>query len=190
MSEETFFKVSKIGNVGIITFDTKNSEINTLSLSAGDELAQHIDAMNAVKNIKAMVIDSAKRSTFIAGADINELQNASSHDEAKNISTLAQKLMDRIDYAIAPVDDVPIILFCNILLTLQLPYCGLVRLFDGPQGLIHEPFLLSVCQIGKLIVLQHMLERLWIQAKSRFCLGKINSIVDLTQSVLHLPGAK
>jgi 3-hydroxyacyl-CoA dehydrogenase/enoyl-CoA hydratase/3-hydroxybutyryl-CoA epimerase len=60
-------------NVGIATFDTPDSSVNLLGSQAMIELNALIDHVNENK-LKGLIIISAKRNNFIAGADVKEIQ--------------------------------------------------------------------------------------------------------------------
>ena len=69
----SYFKRTIDGEVGTLEFDTPESSVNILSGSALTELEQQLDEIAVRSDIKVLLITSAKKSIFIAGADIKEI---------------------------------------------------------------------------------------------------------------------
>ncbi|BAK73797.1 3-hydroxyacyl-CoA dehydrogenase NAD-binding domain-containing protein [Arcobacter sp. L] len=68
-------------NIATLTFDLKDEKINKLSFEI---LKEFDEKLNLIKNdisIKALVIDSAKKDIFIAGADIKEIEKLKDEKE-------------------------------------------------------------------------------------------------------------
>ena len=68
-------------NIATLTFDLENEKINKLSFEI---LKQFDDKLNQIKedsSIKALIIDSAKKDIFIAGADIKEIEKLKDEKE-------------------------------------------------------------------------------------------------------------
>ena len=59
--------------VAVITFDTPDSPVNTLSRSFFDEFEQILNTVESNGDIKAVVLASAKPDNFIAGANLKEI---------------------------------------------------------------------------------------------------------------------
>lgn len=83
-------------NVGILTFDHPDSKVNVLNSTALLALDQMLDGLKG-KNLKALVIQSAKRDIFIAGADIKEIENIIEFEDGKAKAQAGQMVMDKIE---------------------------------------------------------------------------------------------
>jgi 3-hydroxyacyl-CoA dehydrogenase/enoyl-CoA hydratase/3-hydroxybutyryl-CoA epimerase len=60
-------------NIGIATFDTPGSSVNLLGMQAMTELNALIDQVSR-SSLRGLIIVSAKKNNFIAGADVKEIQ--------------------------------------------------------------------------------------------------------------------
>ena len=83
--------------IATLTFDTPNSAVNVLCFDALYELREHITALEANNDVKALFIESAKEDIFIAGADINEIK--AFKDEREIVSKLeeGQEIFNRLE---------------------------------------------------------------------------------------------
>ena len=61
-------------NIGTITFDQPDSKVNVLNSATLVALDKILDDLKG-KSLKALIIQSAKKDIFIAGADIKEIEN-------------------------------------------------------------------------------------------------------------------
>ncbi|MEO2266852.1 fatty acid oxidation complex subunit alpha FadJ [Pseudoalteromonas sp. YIC-656] len=86
MTESVFKFELNDEQVGIVTIDVPGEKMNTLRASFAAQLDEVIKTANENK-VKGLVFVSAKPDNFIAGADINMLDNANSHEEALALST-------------------------------------------------------------------------------------------------------
>lgn len=82
-------------NVAILTFDRENSGANIFDRDVLLELDGHIAAIEQDGTVKGLLIDSAKRAIFIAGADIKTLFSAPK-DELSKLLELGQRVFDRL----------------------------------------------------------------------------------------------
>ena len=64
-------------NIATITFDLENEKVNKLSFEVLKEFDEKLNLVEENEQIKALVIDSAKKDVFIAGADIKEIETSS-----------------------------------------------------------------------------------------------------------------
>lgn len=78
-----------------LNFDKAGVSTNVLSRDVMEELNERLADLEAASP-KAVVIRSAKRSGFVAGADIKEFTSLTSPDEAYELVRGGQKVMDRI----------------------------------------------------------------------------------------------
>lgn len=70
------------GNVGILEFKVPAKEVNVLTSENMAELSMQLDAIDRQEDLAALVFMSAKDRIFIAGADIREIENIQTEDEA------------------------------------------------------------------------------------------------------------
>lgn len=56
-------------NIAELAFDLENEKVNKLSFEVLKEFDEKLNLVKKTQEIKALVIDSAKKDVFIAGAD-------------------------------------------------------------------------------------------------------------------------
>jgi 3-hydroxyacyl-CoA dehydrogenase/enoyl-CoA hydratase/3-hydroxybutyryl-CoA epimerase len=83
-------------NIGIITFDQPDSKVNVLNSAALMTFDKILDELKS-KNLKALIIQSAKKDIFIAGADIKEIENITEVADAKAKAQAGQRIMDKLE---------------------------------------------------------------------------------------------
>ncbi len=85
-------------NIATITFDLENEKINKLSFAVLNEFDEKLNEIKLDSSIKALVITSAKKDVFIAGADIKEIEKLEKESEVyealMNIHNIFNKLED------------------------------------------------------------------------------------------------
>ncbi|MEM0515368.1 fatty acid oxidation complex subunit alpha FadJ [Pseudoalteromonas sp. YIC-827] len=86
MTESVFTFELNDERVGIVTIDVPGEKMNTLRASFAEQLQDVITTANE-NNVKGLVFISAKPDNFIAGADINMLDEANTREEALALST-------------------------------------------------------------------------------------------------------
>lgn len=80
-----------------LTFDMPGEKVNKLSTSVMRELNTHLDSLAGRTDIRAVVFQSAKDSIFIAGADINEIADINSREDAIEKAGMGQRIMNKIE---------------------------------------------------------------------------------------------
>jgi 3-hydroxyacyl-CoA dehydrogenase / enoyl-CoA hydratase / 3-hydroxybutyryl-CoA epimerase len=83
-------------NIGTITFDQPDSKVNVLNSTTFLTLDKILDELKG-KNLKTLIIQSAKKDIFIAGADIKEIENITEVGDGKSKSQAGQSIMDKIE---------------------------------------------------------------------------------------------
>src|SRR5438270_9417074 len=79
-----------------LTFDRPESGANIFDAATLDELNEHLDFVEHEDSLRALIIASAKKSIFIAGADLKTLlQQAQSGDMRALIAT-GQRIFSRL----------------------------------------------------------------------------------------------
>lgn len=87
----------------ILTFDDKSDEkVNKLSKNALLELDQLLDQIKNNQKISCLLIRSAKKGIFIAGADINEIKDISDPEDAMNKAQQGQLIIHKISKLLFP----------------------------------------------------------------------------------------
>lgn len=84
-----------------MTFDAPGAKVNALNRETMEQLDRIVQELIS-KPVAAVVFYSAKPDHFIAGADIRELGNISSPEEARRLSRWGQKLFSEIAALEAP----------------------------------------------------------------------------------------
>jgi 3-hydroxyacyl-CoA dehydrogenase / enoyl-CoA hydratase / 3-hydroxybutyryl-CoA epimerase len=82
--------------VGVVWIDVPGKKVNTLSLALMPELERVFAEAAADSNLSALVIASAKAAGFIAGADIDDLNDVKTTERAVELSRDGQAAMARL----------------------------------------------------------------------------------------------
>lgn len=80
----------------ILTFDRPGSSANVFDKAALRQLDQQLQSIQRDQQIKGVVLTSAKKSIFIAGADLHALSSAKSKAELRSIIELGQNVFNRL----------------------------------------------------------------------------------------------
>ena len=84
-------------DIATITFDLKDEKINKLSFEILKEFDEKLDLVQNDHTIKALVIDSAKKDIFIAGADIKEIEQLKNSEEVYNALMEVHKIFNKLE---------------------------------------------------------------------------------------------
>ncbi|MBI3602144.1 MAG: enoyl-CoA hydratase/isomerase family protein [Candidatus Omnitrophica bacterium] len=84
-------------NIAYITFDQPDSKVNVLNAAALLEFEKILDQLKNNSSLKGLVIGSAKKDIFIAGADIKEIENITDVTDGKAKSQAGQGIMDKLE---------------------------------------------------------------------------------------------
>lgn len=87
--------IDKKGLANII-FDLPNEKVNKLSAPVMAELEQALNVIRDNKAIRILIITSAKKDIFIAGADINEIKDLRDEKDAMQKVSRGQEIMNKI----------------------------------------------------------------------------------------------
>ena len=77
-----FWSLSVTDQIGILELNCPDTEVNILTTEGLIELNEILKTLPDRKDIKALLVTSAKKKFFIAGADIKEIQNISNQEDA------------------------------------------------------------------------------------------------------------
>ncbi len=75
---------------------------NVLSQSVLEELTSALDEVDQHSGVEALIVSSAKKQHFIAGADVESIGNASDIDEAFELCRSAHRLFGRLSHLSVP----------------------------------------------------------------------------------------
>ena len=79
-----------------LTFDFPHEKINKLTSPAMEELSKILDQIANTPNLKALLIQSAKKDIFIAGADIAEIKDIVSETEGEEKALSGQQVLNKL----------------------------------------------------------------------------------------------
>jgi len=80
----------------VLTFDRPDSAANIFDKSTLVELNNHINYILCNSNLKGVVLASAKKSIFVAGADLTQLSKSRTPDELRDMIELGQSVFNRL----------------------------------------------------------------------------------------------
>ena len=89
-------ETGKSAGVATLTFDFPGEKINKLDAVALLELKDRITDISKNQAIKLLVIRSAKKGIFIAGADINEIKDIVDEKDARDKAGAGQQIINDI----------------------------------------------------------------------------------------------
>jgi 3-hydroxyacyl-CoA dehydrogenase/enoyl-CoA hydratase/3-hydroxybutyryl-CoA epimerase len=82
--------------VCLLTFDRPESGANIFDAATMSELSEHIDAIERDESLRGLIIASAKKSIFIAGADLKTLLKQAQTGELRDFISEGQRVFNRI----------------------------------------------------------------------------------------------
>ncbi len=87
-----------VGNDGVcvLTFDRPESGANIFDAATMGELSEHMDAIEQDSSLRGLIITSAKKSIFIAGADLKTLLKQAPTGEMRGFIAEGQRVFNRI----------------------------------------------------------------------------------------------
>src|SRR5881394_958616 len=80
----------------ILTFDRPESGANIFDAATMDNLREHVDPIEKDASIKGVIVTSAKKSIFIAGADLKTLLKQAQSGELRTFIAEGQKVFNRL----------------------------------------------------------------------------------------------
>jgi 3-hydroxyacyl-CoA dehydrogenase/enoyl-CoA hydratase/3-hydroxybutyryl-CoA epimerase len=88
----------EVGDDGIciLTFDRPESGANIFDVSTMQNLREHVEAIEKDSSIKGLIVTSAKKSIFIAGADLKTLLKQAQTGELRAFITEGQNVFNRL----------------------------------------------------------------------------------------------
>ena len=82
--------------VCVLTFDRPESGANIFDAATMTELSEHVDAIERDSSLRGLIIASAKKSIFIAGADLKTLLKQAPTGEMRGFIAEGQRVFNRI----------------------------------------------------------------------------------------------
>jgi 3-hydroxyacyl-CoA dehydrogenase/enoyl-CoA hydratase/3-hydroxybutyryl-CoA epimerase len=82
--------------VCVLTFDRPDSGANIFDAATMSELGEHVDAIERDDSLRGLIITSAKKSIFIAGADLKTLLKQAPTGEMREFIADGQRVFNRI----------------------------------------------------------------------------------------------
>src|SRR5262252_7130249 len=92
----TLRRVVRDDGICVLTFDRPNSSANIFDRETLVELKENLDLVAGASQIKGLVLASAKRSIFIAGADLKSMSEAGSPEAVRELVELGQSVMNQL----------------------------------------------------------------------------------------------
>jgi len=82
--------------VCVLTFDRPESGANIFDAATLNELNEHVDLIESGASLRGLIISSAKKSIFIAGADLKALLQHAQTGELRDFIARGQRIFNRI----------------------------------------------------------------------------------------------
>ena len=79
-----------------LTFDRADSGVNIFDAATLDDLNEHLDAVEKDASLRGLIIASAKKSIFVAGADLKTLLQGAKTGEMRGFIERGQKVFNRL----------------------------------------------------------------------------------------------
>src|SRR5262245_60476046 len=89
-------------HIAWLTFDRKESKVNSLSDAVLKEFDQILNLVAQNKQMKALIIRSGKQNGFIVGADINQFENFQTAEEAIQFIQFGQTVFNKLENLTIP----------------------------------------------------------------------------------------
>ena len=83
-------------HICVLTFDRPKSGANIFDATTLDELNEHLNAMEKDVSLRGLIIASAKKSIFVAGADLKTLLQAAKTGEMRGFIEPGQQVFNRL----------------------------------------------------------------------------------------------
>src|SRR5262249_25466024 len=80
----------------VLTFDRPGSAANIFDPNTLKEPGEELDCIAASTQLKGLIITSAKRSIFIAGADLKMMTEGASPESVRELIELGQRVMNQL----------------------------------------------------------------------------------------------
>src|SRR2546421_6279103 len=82
-------------HICLLTFDRPESGANIFDVATLNELNEHVDFVENDASLRGLIITSAKKSIFIAGADLKTLLRQAQTSEMRDFIADGQRILNR-----------------------------------------------------------------------------------------------
>jgi len=89
--------------IALLTFDLPGEKVNKLTSAVMESFSQAINDLAANHDVQAIIIKSAKKGIFIAGADIREIEGIAEPHHGEDLARRGQIILDRLESLPIPV---------------------------------------------------------------------------------------
>ncbi len=182
-------------NIVWLTLDKKKTSTNTINMEVLEELLTILQSFQSGSQPLGLVIQSAKKNGFIAGADIEQFKTIETHDAAFNLIRQGQLVFNHLAELSFPTvalihgfclgGGLELALACRYRITIDDPKTKLglpevtLGIHPGWGGTIRLPRLIGGLKAMDLIVSGRI-----ITAKSAYKMGVVDAVVAKRQSLL------
>ncbi|MFW5729728.1 MAG: enoyl-CoA hydratase-related protein [Spirochaetota bacterium] len=90
-------RLEEENGIATLTFDLADEKVNKLTFEVMEELDRHISSLARRSDLRFLVFAGGKAGNFIAGADINEIKDIHTSEEAREKAGAGQELLNRIE---------------------------------------------------------------------------------------------
>ncbi len=189
-------------DIAVLTFDAADKGANVLSRPVLEELERHLNELEKKKDLKGLILESAKPGIFIFGADVREFLAAKtiSREQKVELSTRGRKLFQRLSHfpcvTVAAIDGgcfgggAEMSMWCDrrILSTSPKAQLGFpevkLGIYPGWGGTARAPRLLGLSNAVEMVSSGEN-----VDAKTAFKMGLVSDVVaseKLREAAIHL----
>ncbi|KAA3614614.1 MAG: fatty acid oxidation complex subunit alpha FadJ [Calditrichaeota bacterium] len=101
-AKDSHFKLSEKDGIGLLQFDMAGKKVNIFNEEVLRELEAVCDKLVDNTSMRALIITSAKKTNFIAGADINGIKDITDPKEGEMVGKEGQKVFGKFSYLPMP----------------------------------------------------------------------------------------
>src|SRR6516164_11777590 len=83
-------------HICVLTFDRPDSGANIFDTATLDDVNEHLDAVEKDGSLRGLIIASAKKSIFVAGADLKTLLQGAKSGEMREFIERGQRVFNRL----------------------------------------------------------------------------------------------
>ena len=87
------FKTENQNGIALLTFDLEGEPVNKLTAQVRDEFVALLARLKADSTVRAIIFQSGKLDSFIAGADIEEFTRLTTREEFESLSRAGQEML-------------------------------------------------------------------------------------------------
>lgn len=99
----TYYYVDIEDAVAVITLDNPNERVNVLSIAMLGDFEKTLQDLQANDDVRAIVIISSKKDSFVVGADIKDFETFSKKEDVITAINKGHKMLDRLEQNQKPV---------------------------------------------------------------------------------------